>query len=68
VARPEQEGKGQGAVKELAFWSLAFMISVLRVARSILGLLVALAGGRGWQGLVIGTIEISGACVASTLA
>jgi hypothetical protein len=68
VARPGLEGKGHGAVKELPFWSLAFAISVLRAARSILGLPVALAGGCGWRGLVIVTIEFSGACVALALA
>jgi hypothetical protein len=68
VARPGREGEGRGAVKELPFWSLAFMISVSRVARSVLGLPVASAGGRGWRGLVIGTIEISRAYVPPTLA
>ncbi len=68
MARPRQEGKGRGAVKELPFWSLAFMISVSRAARSNLGSPVASAGGRGWQGLVIATIKFSGACVAPALA
>jgi hypothetical protein len=68
VARPGQEGKGRGAVKELPFWSLAFTISVLRVARSVLGLPVALARGHGWRGLVIATIKFSGACIAPALA
>jgi hypothetical protein len=68
VARPGQEGEGRGTVKELPFWSLAFAISVLWAARSILGLPVALAGGRGWRGLVIATIKISGACVTPALA
>ncbi len=68
VARPGREGKGRGAVKELPFWSLAFAISVLWAARSDLGLPVASAGGCGWQGLVIATIEFSGACVAPALA
>ncbi len=68
MARPGQGGKGCGAVKELPFWSLAFMISVSRVARSVLGLPVTSAGGCGWRGLVIATIEISGACVSPTLA
>jgi hypothetical protein len=68
VAPPGQEGKGRGAVKELPFWSLAFAISVLRAARSVLGLPVVLAGGCRWRGLVIATIKISGACVALALA
>jgi hypothetical protein len=68
MARPRREGKGHGAVKELPFWSLEFVISVSRVARSILGLPVASAGGRGWRGLVIAMIEFSGACVAPALA
>jgi hypothetical protein len=55
-------------IKELPFWSLAFAISVSQAARSVLDLPVALAGGRGWRGLVIATIEISGACVAPALA
>ncbi len=68
VACPGREGEGRGAVKELPFWSLAFMISVSRVARSVLGLPVVSAGGRGWRGLVIAMIEISGACTPPTLA
>ncbi len=68
VACPGREGEGRGAVKELPFWFLTFMISVSRVARSVLGLPVASAGGCGWQGLVIATIEISIACVPLTLA
>ncbi len=68
MARPRREGKGHGAVKELPFWSLAFAISVLRATRSILGLPVALAGGRRWQGLVIVTIKFLGACIAPALA
>ncbi len=68
VARPGQEGKGCGAVKELPFWSLAFMISVSRAVRSVLGLSVALGGDCGWRGLLIATIEFSGACVAPALA
>ncbi len=68
MAHPRREGKGHGAVKELPFWSLAFVISVLRAARSVLGLPVVLAVGCGWGGLVIGTIKISGACVALALA
>ncbi len=68
MARPGQEGKGRGAVKELPFWSLAFVISVLRVVRSVLGLPVALAGGRGWRGLVIAMIKFSGACIPLALA
>jgi hypothetical protein len=68
VACPGQEGKGRRAVKELPFWSLAFAISVSRAARSILGLPVTSAGGRGWRGLVIATIEFSGACVTPALA
>ncbi len=68
MARPRQEGEGRGAVMELPFWSLAFAILVSRVARSVLSLPVASAGGRGWQGLVIVTIEFSGACVAPALA
>ncbi len=68
MARPGQEGKGCGAVKKLPFWSLTFAISVSGAARSDLGLPVALAGGRGWRGLVIAMIEFSGACVALALA
>jgi hypothetical protein len=68
VARPRQEGKGCGAVKELPFWSLAFAISVLRAARSVLSLPVALAGGCGWRGLVIMMIKFSGACATPALA
>jgi hypothetical protein len=68
VACPGREGKGRSTVKELPIWSLAFAISVSRVARSILGLPVASAGGRGWRGLVIATIKFSGACVAPALA
>ncbi len=68
MACPRREGEGRGTVKELPFWSLTFMISVSRAARSVLGLPVALAGGCGWRGLVIVTIEFSGACVALALA
>ncbi len=68
VAHPGREGKGCSANKELPFWSLAFAISVSQAVRSILGSPVALAGGCGWRGLVIATIEFSGACVAPALA
>ncbi len=68
MARPGREGEGRGAVKELPFWSLAFAISVSRVARSVLGSPVVSAGGCGWRGLVIATIKFSGACVAPALA
>jgi hypothetical protein len=68
VACPRQEGEGRRAVKELPFWSPTFVISVSQAARSVLGLPVALAGGCGWQGLVIRTIEFSRACVAPALA
>ncbi len=68
MACPGQEGKGCSAVKELPFWSLAFVISVLRAARSVLGLPVMLAGGCGWQGLVIVMVKFSEACGALALA
>jgi hypothetical protein len=68
MACPRQEGKGHSTVKELPFWFLVFAISVSRVARSVLGLPVALGGGRGWRGLVITMIEISRACIAPALA
>ncbi len=68
MARPGQEGEGRGTVKELPFWSLAFAISVSQVARSNLGLPVALAGDCGWRGLMIATIKFSGACITPALA
>jgi hypothetical protein len=68
MARSGREGKGRGAVRELPFWSLVFTISVSRAVRSVLGLPVASAGGCGWQGLVIATIEFIGACVPPDLA
>ena len=43
-------------------------ISLAGREERVLGLPVALAGGCGWRGLVIATIEFSGACGAPALA